>query len=626
MPEMPEGPFALPRCGAFADIDGTTTWRVWAPRASEVELLLVDREGQHETIGMVSETDGCFSHTRQEVAEGQGYFYRLDGGRERPDPASRWQPEGIHRHSAVVYPERFRWNDHGWRGVRREDLVMYEVHVGTFTPEGTLDSAIRRIPDLKELGITAIELMPLAQFPGARGWGYDGVHPFAVQNSYGGPHALLRFVDACHQAQIGVILDVVYNHLGPEGNYLNEFGPYFCDRYQTPWGRAVNYDDGGCDGVREFVLDNVRHWVRDFHIDGLRLDAVHTIYDFSPRHILREIKVAADEAAEHSGRRALVIAESDLNDVRLLDSTDQGGYALDGQWSDDLHHCIHTVLTGEHRGYYLDFGDPAQLVKALNSTFVYDGQFSRFRNRRHGGPAGEHPGDCFVVCIQNHDQVGNRARGDRFGTLLSPAQQRLAAGLLLLSPHVPLLFMGEEYGENQPFPFFCSFLDPFLVEAVRNGRRDEFSSFDWAGPPPDPQSEEVFEMARLSWSWPEGTPAAGLRRLYRDLIALRKTHPALHDFQTRHAELHSTSHGPILGLSRGGSEGTVTIQAWLSLNEAPIPLEEVLATAERVLLWSESTDYGGSRLPTTCDLSLQPFEFVVTEARRSSNPTDLGEA
>src|SRR5436190_3072043 len=441
--------FDAPPCGSLSRSNGSICWRVWAPRACNVTLVLHDPpDGCKRQIVMQPELDGYFTHIESHVAEGQPYTYQLDGGPERPDPASRWQPQGIHQPSAVVQLDRFDWSEGDWPGIRREQLVIYELHVGTFTAAGTFDGAIERLELLREMGITAIELMPIGQFPGERGWGYDGVHPYAVHEAYGGPRGLQRFVEAAHRTGLAVILDVVYNHLGPEGNYLSEFGPYFTDRYFTPWGAAFNFDDRGCDAVRAFVLDSVRQWIRDFHMDGLRLDAVHAIFDHSPRHILREIKETADEEAARLGRPVHVIAESNLNDVRILDRTELGGYGLSAQWSDDFHHAVHALLTGERQAYYADFGGIDQLVKALNHTFVFDGVYSTFRGRRHGASAGAHSGSRFVISIQNHDQIGNRPGGERFGKLLGQVEQRLACGLLLLAPNIPLIFMGEEYGET----------------------------------------------------------------------------------------------------------------------------------------------------------------------------------
>lgn len=683
----------LSTCGAIMLEDGTIHWRVWAPDAKSVDLVLVDDDDESPVtdlsnptgfgeslttppdltaeglqIGDLRSVEGCGRETATQhacteipmerelsgyfmqetvgIGEGQRYGFRLDGGPLRPDPASRWQPEGVHRPSAVFCPEHFFWTDHEWTGVPRENLVIYELHVGTFTSEGTFEAIIPRLESLRELGITVIELMPVAQFPGDRNWGYDGVHPFAVQNSYGGPHGLQNLINACHHAGLAVILDVVYNHLGPEGNYLGEFGSYFTDHYHTPWGNAVNFDQPGCDGVRAFVLENVRYWVRDFHVDGLRLDAVHAIFDTSPHHILLAIKEAATYEADLRGWPAHVIAESNQNDVRLLDQPEtgcgwvdawetnggaippptisgkpapsvSGGCALDAMWSDDFHHAVHALLTGERHGYYVDYGHPEQLVKALNQTFVYDGCYSTHRDCRYGTEVNHRAGDHFVVSIQNHDQVGNRAWGDRFGTLLSPAQQRLTAGLLLLSPHVPLLFMGEEYGETRMFPFFCSFGDPALTDAVRNGRREELAKFGWDKDVPDPDALLTFEFAKLSWTWPEGSPEAGLRRLYQDLLDARRRWPALRDFCSRRAELLPGPSTPgVLRFIRGGHrpEEKDALVAYFNLSRDPQALPDTGETGcccSMCLLSSEQRDYGGSRT-LACPLDvLLPFEFQV---------------
>ncbi len=467
------------RCGANVREDGSVHWRVWAPHARQVSLVLVDGIGRRE-IPMQRESLGIHSHAETKIAQGQRYAYRLDGGRERPDPCSLWQPAGVHGPSAVVDPSRFRWTDENWKGVRQEELVFYELHVGTFSPEGTFDAVISRLPDLCELGITAVEIMPVGQFPGSRNWGYDGVLPYAAQDSYGGPYGLQRLVDACHAARLAIFLDVVYNHFGPEGNFLSEFGDYSNDRYSTPWGAAVNFDGRGCDAVRDFVLDNVRMWLEEFHFDGLRLDAVHAIFDFGARHILRAVQEVADDSGSFRGWPAFVVAESDLNDPHVLYPGDQGGHGLSAQWSDDFHHAIHAFLTGERRGYYVDFGAAHQLARSLESPFVYAWDYSAFRCRKHGTAPARLSGERFVVCIQNHDQVGNRARGDRLGSVLnSPAKTRLAACLLLLSPYLPLVFMGEEYGEDAPFPFFCSFSDVELVRAVREGARENSTTAAW---------------------------------------------------------------------------------------------------------------------------------------------------
>lgn len=603
-----------PACGATRHADGTVRWCVWAPFCETVQLVLFDEQGNSDEVAMDREPGtGYFVHEAAGVGEGQRYAYRLSSGLVRPDPASRWQPDGVHRPSAVMAPHQFRWKDEHWSGVARDDLVIYELHVGTFSPAGTFDAIIPRLGALRELGVTAIELMPVAQFPGVRGWGYDGVHPFAVQNSYGGPHGLQRLIDICHQAGLAVIVDVVYNHLGPEGNYLAEFGPYFTDRYHTPWGTAINFDQSGCDGVRAFVLENVRHWVRDFHVDGLRLDAVQTIFDSSSPHILKQIKEAAQEEADQLGWPVHVIAESNQNDVHHLNLPGRG-HGLDAVWSDDFHHSVHALLTGERQGYYMDYGRLEHLVKALNHTFVYDGCHSAYRGRCYGTHAENRPGDRFVVCLQNHDQVGNRSQGDRFGTLLDPTRQRLAAGLLLLAPFVPLIFMGEEYGETRPFPFFCSFSDSRLAAAVWRGRREECSKLGMSDEVPDPQSEATFQSAQLGWSWADSAASRGLRDLYRDLLKARRDWPALRDVWQRNASLIGTGSAPqVLRLVRGGHSpgGEQTLVADFNLSHVTQPLRESVRQGSKLLLSSENVRYHGSRTLATPSDVLLPFEFLV---------------
>jgi maltooligosyltrehalose trehalohydrolase len=601
------------RCGALAQPDGSVRWRVWAPKARQVDLVLLD--GDHRRVQPLGpEAEGYFTALEPDVRDGQRYAYRLDGGPERPDPASRWQPDGVHAPSAVVRTDRFSWSDQGWKGVRLSDLVFYELHVGTFTPEGTFEAIVPRLHGLRRLGITAVEFMPVAQFPGTRNWGYDGVHPYAVQNSYGGPQGLQRLVDACHAAGLAVFLDVVYNHLGPEGNYLAEFGPYFTDRYRTFWGPALNYDDAGCDAVRDFVVDNARMWLEEFHIDGLRLDAVHAMFDFSPVHILREIKEAADDVGRRAGRSIQVIAESDLNDVRLLLPPERGGLGLDAQWSDDFHHTVHAYLTREQQGYYQDFGQAQYFAKVFQDTFVYAGKYSKSRRRRHGAPVGDLSGDRFVVSIQNHDQIGNRALGERLDVLLTPPARRLAASLLLVSPHLPLLFMGEEYGEERPFLFFCSFGDPRLQQAVREGRRREFEAFDWKREVPDPQSEQTFAASRLTWSWPEGSRQAGMRHLYADLLAARRAWPALADFTHRTVRLLSRGDtATVLEMIRGapGEEAGTTAQVYCNLTDERQLLPPGAGDSAKLLFTSEARRYGGPRQDAGPGRELLPFECVV---------------
>jgi maltooligosyltrehalose trehalohydrolase len=592
------------RFGATAT-EGGVRWRVWAPKAERVELVLGD-EGQQ--VGMEEKEEGIFSVKVERVGEGVRYGYSLDGGAVRADPYSLWQPEGSAGPSAVVFPERFVWTDGAWKGVRRELLVFYELHVGTFTNEGNFEAVIPRLASLRELGVTAIELMPVGQFSGARNWGYDGVLPFAAQNSYGGPRGLQKLVDAAHEAGLAIFLDVVYNHFGPEDNHLEEFGPYLTDRYQTPWGKAVNFDGAGSDRVREFVLDNARMWLREFHFDGLRLDAVHAFYDLGARHILQEISGVAEAVGEEQGRETHVVAESDLNDPRVLRAADAGGHGMNAQWSDDFHHAVHACLTGETRGYYRDYGERRQVARVMVEPFLYAGEFSKHRGRRHGAKAVGISGDHFVVCVQNHDQVGNRARGERLGVLLNdPAKARLAACLLLFAPHLPLLFMGEEYGEERPFPFFCSFRGEALIQAVREGRKREFAEFVGEGEVPVPDAEGTFEAARLSWSWPEGSRVAGMRRLYGDLLRARREWAGLHDFEHRTSRLWpDTEQGPVLELARG--VGPVAVRAFFNLSG---DVQELPGHEGMVWFSSELARYGGERGSLREVKNLRGFECVT---------------
>ena len=616
MPEVQEIP--RPECGAVFQGAGRVRWRVWAPKADCVDLEVL-KDDSWKTYHMQCEQRGYFSVEKEEIHSGQCYAYRLNGGPRRPDPTSRWQPNGVSQPSAVLDFGEFHWSDVDWKGVPQDDLVFYELHVGTFTPEGTFDAVIPRLASLRDLGVTAIEIMPVAQFSGTRNWGYDGVHPYAPQQSYGGPHGLQRLVDACHHHGLAAFLDVVYNHIGPEGAYLSEFGPYFTQHYQTPWGSGVNFDDRGSDEVRAFVCGNVRMWIRDYHFDGLRLDAIHAMYDFGARHILKDIKTTAEAASEMRGHAAHIVAESDLNDVRILLPPDRGGYGVDAQWSDDFHHSVHTCLTGEQQGYYADYGRPEQLAKALTDTFVLDGVYSRSRDRCHGGASASLPGDRFVVCIQNHDQIGNRALGDRLSVLLTPPAQRLAASLLLLAPHLPLLFMGEEYGEPRPFQFFCSFSDPALIESVRIGRRREFAAFHKHGAEvPDPQAESTFHTSRLTWSWESDSHRAGLRRLYRDLLKARREWPVLRSYRNRTASILPPADA-VLELVRGGGEANSqpSLRALfnLSAQEQPIPNGD-----RGDFKWtSEAEHYHGTRDPHDIRRRLLPYECLVFHEKGQAN-------
>src|SRR5579884_2590706 len=438
--------------GATALENGNWQFQVWAPKAKTVDLHILSP--RKRVFRMSPQDRGYFRAVVEEIDPEARYVYRLNGQAEWPDPASRFQPEGVRQPSQIWNPRAFQWGDSGWQGLPLEGYILYELHVGTYTPEGTLDAIIPHLDHLKSLGVTAIELMPVAQFPGHRNWGYDGVFPFAVQHSYGGPSGLKKLVDACHREGLAMVLDVVYNHLGPEGNYLAELGPFFTDSYRTPWGSAINYDGPDSDGVRRYFIENALYWLTEYHIDALRLDAIHGIFDFGARHILEELADAFHGQARDLGRDAWIIAESDLNDVRILKPVSEGGYGVDSQWNDDFHHAFYTALTGDTHGYFTDFGRLEDLAKSLQEGFVYDGRRSAYRRRRHGSSSKDRPGEQFVVFTQNHDQIANALGGKRLASLVTTEQQKLAAAVLLLSPFVPLLFMGQEYGEIAPFHYF----------------------------------------------------------------------------------------------------------------------------------------------------------------------------
>ncbi len=521
-----------------------TELRVWAPAAREVNVRLGDHD--HPLAG---EGHGVWSATVP-AREGDSYAFVLDGADPLPDPCTRWQPEGLRGPSAVLDTRAFSWTDAHWPGARRADLVLYELHVGTFSASGTFDGVIPHLHELAELGVTAIELMPVADFPGDRGWGYDGVHLSAAHRAYGGPHGLQRLVDAAHAEGLGVVLDVVYNHVGASGQQaLSAFGPYFTGKYATFWGDALNYDDAGCDPVREWVLQSAQGWVEDFHLDGLRLDACHAVFDMSARHLLAELRERLP--------RALVIAESGMNDPKVTRPAEVGGWGHDAQWADDFHHALRALLTGEREGYYADFGAVDQLAKAFRRPFVHDGTWSEFRGQRFGAPAFDRTPDQFVVFAQNHDQVGNRALGDRLPHEVRP----LAALCTLFSPFIPLLFMGEEYGEDAPFQFFCDHIDEEIATATRDGRRREFAAFAaFAGEEvPDPQAEETFLRSRLTRERDEELAA-----LYREALALRRRLPR--------GEAEVETAGDVLRVRRG----SFTLVANFGAEELPLDGEVVL--------------------------------------------------
>ncbi len=521
----PDRPWKL-ELGATPADSNAVSFKVWAPLRDAVAVRLSSARGTND-IPLARDAMGYFTGVVEGARPGDRYLYVLDHGECCPDPASRFQPEGVFGPSEVVDPGAFHWNDAGWRGRAMRDLVIYELHVGACTAAGTFASLVSRLYYLADLGITAVEIMPVAQFPGTRNWGYDGVCPFAPQNTYGGPIGLKEFVNAAHGKGLAVVLDVVYNHLGPEGNHLGRFAPYFSDRYRTPWGEAVNFDGPQSDGVRRFFIDNACYWVEEFHIDGLRLDAIHGIFDFGARHFLKEVCAAVHLQAKLLRREVFVIAESDLNDPRVIDPPECGGYGFDAQWNDDFHHALHALLTGERTGYYQDFGKVADLEKAFREGFVYTGQYSPHRGRRHGGSAAHRPAHQFVVFSQNHDQVGNRVAGDRLSVNQSFANLKLAAGLVLLSPFIPLLFMGEEYGEIAPFCYFTNYTDLALGEAVRLGRKQDSVSPGSRGWARDPQAESTFVASKLTPTLAQAGLHKILLEFYRTLLRLRIEIPAL---------------------------------------------------------------------------------------------------
>jgi maltooligosyltrehalose trehalohydrolase len=498
------------------------TVNVWAPEAKQVCVLAGDKE-----LPMKSAELGFWHLTTTQFAEGAAYRFRIDDGEPLPDPASLAQPDGVHGASRALDLAGFSWTDGSWNNIPLEQYLIYELHTGTFTPEGTFAALEQKLDHLLELGINAIEIMPVAQFPGNRNWGYDGVYPFAVQDSYGGAEALQQLVNRCHEKGIAVVLDVVYNHMGPEGNYMGAFGPFFTSKYNTPWGGAINFDDAWCDGVRQFFIENVLMWFRDFHIDALRLDAVHAIRDFSPNHILAAIRHYTDQLMKETGRTHYLIVECDLNDTRFINPPDQQGYGMDAQWIDEFHHSLRTTADEPPTGYYSDFTGLPHLAKAYADAYVYDGQWSEHRRKKFGVKATENPGKQFIVFSQNHDQVGNRMLGERTGTLLSFEMQKLLAGAVMVSPFIPMLFMGEEWSEQNPFLYFVSHTDPELAEAVRTGRREEFAAFHGQDEAPDPMAQSSFEKSKLQWRLLGEDQHHTMFRYYQRLIGLRKTHPVL---------------------------------------------------------------------------------------------------
>ncbi len=521
---------------------------VWAPKLSGVAVQIVSPKSR--LIPMQLQAQGYWHVKAIDISPDTSYLYKLEGGVEHPDPASYFQPQGVHSPSQVIDHRRFEWSDRSWANISLDEYIIYEIHVGTFTPEGAFAAIIPRLPDLYQLGVNAIEIMPVAQFPGDRNWGYDGVYLYAVQNSYGGPDGLKQLVSACHQQGIAVILDVVYNHFGPEGNYVNQFGSYSTDMYHSLWGDAVNFDQAYCDGVRNFCLENALYWFETYHIDALRLDAVQGIYDMSAKHFLQELAERVVEFSQQHDRPYYLMAESDLNDVRLIRPWERGGYGIDVQWCDDFHHGLHTLLTGESDRYYQDFGTCEQLAKSYREGFIYSGQYSTDRRKHHGNSSQAEPAAQFLVCSQNHDQVGNRLLGDRLSHIVSFSGAKLAAGAVLLSPYLPLLFMGEEYGEDAPFLYFVSHSDPALIQAVRQGKQAEHKYTNHWEECPDPQALETFVKCRLQWEKRTKGKYRVLWSFYQRLIQLRRSIPALKHLSKNHLEVSFIESDKVIFLHR----------------------------------------------------------------------------
>jgi len=599
--------------------NGVCEFTLWATSVDRAAVHIVSPE--EKVLPMIQQSQGYWQLQAEGIEPGTLYFYQLDGKSDFPDPASCFQPQGVHKASEVVELDSFSWQDSDWNGVALEEMIIYELHVGTFTPEGTFRAILPRLSDLAELGVNAIEIMPVAQFPGDRNWGYDGVYPYAVQNSYGRPEELQQLVDEAHQQGIAVILDVVYNHFGPEGNYTSQYAPYFTDTYKTPWGEAINFDNAYCYGVRNYFLENVLYWLKNYHIDGLRLDAVHAIYDLGGKHILQEMAEEVAKFSQEAGRKFYLIAESDLNDVRLIVPRDRGGYGLDAQWGDDFHHALRSVLTKDLGGYYQDFGTCEHLAKAYQNPFVYDWQYSQFRQRYHGSNAGDRPGSQFVVCNQNHDQIGNRMLGERLTDLIDFEATKLAAGVLLLSPYIPLLFMGQEYGEQAPFLYFVSHGDRNLAAAVSEGRRKEFADFHSEGEFIDPQSESAFEKSKLNWQQKDSDKYQILWQLYKQLIVLRRTIPALKKLDRQSVKATDIESDRAIALHRW--QGDSHIFCLLNFGDRALELENVFPTGN----WQKILDSAaekwlgnGSDLPDAIDKSnskllIKPNSFAVYERR-----------
>lgn len=582
--------------------DQTAEIRLWAPEAKQAALKLAD-----QTLPLEKKYFGYWELSTKALQPGSAYQFLINGKDLVPDPASLSQPEGVHGASEAYVLQSFVWTDQQWKNPDLRDYLFYELHTGTFTPEGTFGGIISKLDYLLELGITAIEIMPVAQFPGERNWGYDGVFPFAVQNSYGGAAGLQELVNACHEKGLVVVLDVVYNHVGPEGNYFSLSGPYFTEKYHTPWGNAVNFDDAWSDGVRRYFIENVLMWFRDFHIDALRLDAVHAIKDLGVKHVLQEIREETDKLMELTGRRHYLIAESDLNDNKYINPLAEKGYGMDAQWIDEFHHALRVTAGEPAKGYYSDFNSIGHLEKSYRDAYVYDGIYSPHRLRTFGGKAENNPGEQFIVFSQNHDQVGNRMLGERTSELVSYEMQKLLAGAVLCSPFLPMLFMGEEWGETSPFLFFTSHSDPELIEAVRKGRKAEFAAFHAEGEAPDPQLPATFDQSKLQWELQESNGT--LLGFYKTMISLRKQLSPLNNANRKQLTVSSDTQKNCLILRRWEQEQEVLCL----MNFSPEKQEAVIPDDKphwKKILDSADPKWNG---PAAAPLSVDALEILTVQ-------------
>ncbi len=595
--------------GAWLNKQGKCTFTVWAPFLKRIDVKILLPHGQR--FPMEKDEKGYWSCIIGNIESGTSYLYLLNEEKTMPDPASQSQPQGVHGPSEVIDQCEFQWDDLDWKGIPIEETIFYEIHIGCFTPEGTFASAQDFVKHLSNLGVNAVEIMPVAAFPGERNWGYDGAYPFAVQNSYGGCNGFKTFVNLCHKSGIAVFLDVVYNHFGPEGSYFGEFGPYFSKKYSTLWGSPINFDGEYSNEVRNYFIENAIYWLRDFHIDGLRLDAIQAIYDFSARSFLSDLAKHVESFSRKNGRKRYLVAESDLNDARIVRPTSEFGTGLDGQWTDDFHHSLQSLLTKDVTRYYCDFGSIDHMALSFKNGFVYSGQYSQFRKKDHGNSTAQIPLFRFVVCSQNHDQIGNRMLGERLSSLVSFEALKLAASAVILSPFVPLLFMGEEYAENTPFLFFADHSDQTVVNAVRKAKAEEFSS----GNPVNPFDRSTFLLSKLDWRKRSGINNGAILGMYKKLILLRKTCPPLSQFDRKRIRVTTFGNGRVVALDRSKEN-------WRSVCFFNFTAEPLDLTMPYTGEWKEVFDSAdtqwmgpGSRVPQTIVkgtvLSLHPWNAIM---------------